>query len=160
MPPEALERMQQSSSNFLEGVMASMPGSEITPESLAKAQLDVPFIAWTAVEGLKLSGDVQPEEEPRKLQGTDDEELQVSQQCSWGSPSISGYAFESTQCGQTGSLVYRLSMLYIYFAGCIYAVFTILGQIIRVMLNPEPWFFNPQTPDESIIFRLLRKVAP
>eukprot|EP00439_Symbiodinium_sp_Y106_P041753 s1506_g5.t1 len=100
-----------------------------------------------------------------------------------------GYAFESTQCSQTGSLVYRLSMLYIYFAGCIYAVFTILGQIVRnfgcngrakrpespteptraylqfclrpmVMLNPEPWFFNPQTPDESIIFRLLRKVAP
>ncbi|CAE7462256.1 unnamed protein product [Symbiodinium natans] len=99
------------------------------------------------------------DDEPRKLQSTE-EELQVSQQCSWGPPSIADYAFESTQCSQTGSLVYRLSMLYIYFAGCIYAVFTILGQIVRVMLNPEPWFFNPQTPDESIIFRFLRKVAP
>ncbi|CAK9061538.1 unnamed protein product [Durusdinium trenchii] len=84
----------------------------------------------------------------------------TSQQCSWGNPSIEDYFFESSQCTQAGSLVYRLSMLYIYFAGCSYAVFTIFGQIVRLLLNPEPWFFNPVTADENCIFKFLRKVAP
>mmetsp|Transcript_41523 Transcript_41523/g.92962 ORF Transcript_41523/g.92962 Transcript_41523/m.92962 type:complete len:205 (+) Transcript_41523:32-646(+) len=38
MPAEAAERMQQSSGNFLEGVMTKMPGSDITPQTLAQAQ--------------------------------------------------------------------------------------------------------------------------
>ena len=49
-------------------------------------------------------------------------------------------------------------MLYIYFAGCSYAVFTIFGQIVRLLLNPEPWFFNPVTLGRSRIPSWLLKV--
>ncbi|CAE7575784.1 unnamed protein product [Symbiodinium natans] len=40
MPADAAERMQQSSSNFLEGVMSAMPGADITPQSITKASPD------------------------------------------------------------------------------------------------------------------------
>ena len=88
------------------------------------------------------------------------EETTVSQQCSWGNPTIADYFYDISQCSQSGSLVYRLSMLYVYFAGCSFAVSTIFGQIVRLLLNPEPWFFNPQSADENFIFKFLRLVAP
>eukprot|EP00933_Yihiella_yeosuensis_P006388 TRINITY_DN111089_c0_g1_i1.p1 TRINITY_DN111089_c0_g1~~TRINITY_DN111089_c0_g1_i1.p1 ORF type:complete len:504 (+),score=48.52 TRINITY_DN111089_c0_g1_i1:120-1631(+) len=84
----------------------------------------------------------------------------TKQACSWAPGGIAEYFYDENQCEQAGSFAYRFSLLYTYFAGCIWITLSVLGQMVRLMSTPEPWFVQPRSDNEGYIFRFLRLVGP
>merc|ERR1712139_44720 len=84
----------------------------------------------------------------------------TAQECTWGVTTPEDYWFVTEDCGQHGSFLYRIALLYEYIAGCVWMAVTFLSQIVRVTSRPEPWFFNPQAPNEGRFWRFCRLIGP
>jgi hypothetical protein len=98
---------------------------------------------------------------PRSLQTTYTQGAPITeQQCTWGYTDNSDYYFGTDDCDQHGSFLYRVALLYEYVAGCLWVCTTFLGQIVRVTSRPEPWFFQPASPNEGIFWRWFRRLGP
>lgn len=86
--------------------------------------------------------------------------LAEKQQCSWAPQTQSDYFYDSDHCDQGGSFVYRFGLMYIYVSGSFAVMTTLIGQTVRLMAAPEPWFVNPNAGQENIIKKLLRWSGP
>lgn len=84
----------------------------------------------------------------------------TEQQCGWGPSQPEDYWFGAEDCFQQGSFMYRTALLYLYLAVCTWLAVTFIGQIVRVTSRPEPWFFQPQAPNEGRFWKLCRLLGP
>lgn len=85
----------------------------------------------------------------------------AAQMCSGYPTTPSDFWYDSDICLEAqNSLIFRHTQIYTLAILGLEIVTTLLGQAVRLKLQPEPWFYNPPTIGECSFFRLLRKVAP
>lgn len=102
----------------------------------------------------------------RRAEAEDSESTDVSgdplpeQACKWAPGNPPAYFFSEDHCDQQGSYVFRFSLLYVYLACCSWFLLTLVGQAVRILSHPEPWFFNPRSAHEGLGWRFLRLMGP
>lgn len=96
---------------------------------------------------------------PRRRSQVVEPDPVYEQSCAFA-PDEPTYYYSAERCQQQGSYLYSNSLLYCYLSGSSWIVFACIGQVVRVTSRPEPWFFNPRQPGESIMWKVLRLMGP
>lgn len=104
-----------------------------------------------------------PDSPPNDEEGAaaDADEIPKEQPCAWAPSEPKEFFFtDETSCLQAGSFAFRFSGVYVYFASLLMIIVFIIGQGVRLLTWPEPWFHYAAVGGEHIFWRCLRLVSP
>jgi len=84
----------------------------------------------------------------------------ATQECIWGPSDVASFYYDSAECIQNGSSIYRYIFITSYVMLTILGILIIIGVSLRNTVQPETWSYSPQDPHEAWYWRILRSIGP